>query len=458
MRRIGKWLLWSTVGTLGLLICLWLVSRMRGPSVVQTEALALMQQRAPLPPGGNAFPAIWLLPYDVPESQLQAVARADYAQATVAVTKVGDGMVVERVRTGMAQFENQIPSAADVQLFCKTRDPECLDRIRADPAIYESVIERNHVLLERVVALQRYGYYRSPEFNLAAQTMLPPIQYAAYDITRLAWQFSQGQVDAALTGACDGAGAWRRLGAHSDSLMTRSISARYVEGYTGLLARMLGELPHSKKLPDSCAVAFSPPSIVDASICEAMRGEFMVSTHYIRQLADKRGVGSVPVSASGPKGLLFDPDRTLAILAAGNAWACSDTTNAALQSDLRVAHSPPRTSVWRLECVANPTGCILSDIAFPAYYNYQWQAQDHAARLELMEALLWLRTNADLDQPLQAQLMRHWEGRRRGDRQIRFEDDGATVAMHQYARGSEEWWAVPFFPEAASDTARAQAE
>lgn len=61
MRQIGKWLLWIALGALAILACLWFLSRVRGPSSTQTAALALMQEFAPPPPGGNAFPAVWLL-------------------------------------------------------------------------------------------------------------------------------------------------------------------------------------------------------------------------------------------------------------------------------------------------------------------------------------------------------------------------------------------------------------
>lgn len=59
----------------------------------------------------------------------------------------------------------------------------------------------------------------------------------------------------------------------------------------------------------------------------------------------------------------------------------------ALQSDIRIVPSPPliHLSLASLECVANISGCVLADIAFQAYYNYQWRAQDHAARLEMMD-------------------------------------------------------------------------
>jgi len=227
--------------------------------------------------------------------------------------------------------------------------------------------------------------------------------------------------------------------------MIRGVSAGYVDGYSRLLATMLGELPVDYPIPSSCTIAFAPPAVADASVCEAMRGEFSVSSLYIRQRTTGGGLADAEPFT---KNVFFDPDKALGILASGNAWACADGTSAALQHDIRVDPESRRATLWRLECVANIGGCILADIAFPAYYNYQWKAQDHAARLELMAALLWLRSNATPGQPLQSQLASYWAENRRGDRQIRFEHDGRSVALQQYAQGPDEWWVLPWFPTA----------
>lgn len=446
MRRIFSWIFWLVLAGIATLVCLWLVSRMRGLTSEQEQAVALMQQRAPLPPGGNVFPALWLLAYDVPESQLQAVAEADIAQSTASTAQSDGDTATASVRTAIERFDDQSPSQADSQLFCNVGGDDCLDRVRAEPASYDRLIERNQALLDRVVALQGYGYYRSPDYD-RFDLLLPPTQYAAYDLTRLAWQFSRGEVNPALSGACDGARVWRQIGAHSDSLLVRGVSTGYVEGYMNLLARLLGELPLSQEIPASCAVAFAPPAVADASICEAMRGEFSIAKHYIRQLAREGGADSPTIKSASPNGLLWDTEKTVAILAAGNAWACSNETITAIQSDIRVDPSRARLGPWRLECVANFAGCVHTHMAFPAYDSYQWSAQDHAARLELMAVLLHLREDANPDEPLQAQLLRYWEKKSRGERQIRFDDDGRSVELEQYADAPDSWWSLPFFPK-----------
>lgn len=443
MRQIMRWLLWGALGVLGLLIGLWVISRMQGLSASQKEALALMQERAPVPAGGNAYPALRLLAYDVPDSQLQAVTEADLAQTKLVPSPAGDGTFVMEPRTAVVAFANLAPSKADAALFCASRGDDCLDMVRSDPVVYAGLIERNQTLLDRVVALQRYGHYRSLETD-PIQSSLQPLQYPAFDLTRVAWQFSNGEVDDALAGACDGAAAWRRLAAHSDSLLARSISIGNVDGYARLLARMLGEVPTSHALPASCSVAFAPPKVEDAALCTAMRGELAMSDQLMRKHLAEGAVSRLQAIAVG---LTLDPNKTQALFAANQAWACTDDTKALLQQDQRIPHPGPAPGLTRLECVANPAGCVHAQVALPAYRDYQWRAQDYAARLELMAALLWLRSNAAADAPLQDQLTRYWEQQRRGQRELRFIEDGRAVTLEQWARGADESWSLPLRPQ-----------
>jgi hypothetical protein len=424
--------------------CLWTVSRLRGPSAEQTEALELMRQQSSLPPGGNAFPALWLLAYDVPESRLQAVAVADLARLAETRTSRMEGHT-EPVKSGSTKDEYavQMPSTDDAGQFCKIRQENCLDKVRSDPAAYEALIERNRALLDRVAGLSRYSHYRSTAEN-PLDTIMPPFQLAAYGVTQVAWQFARGDIDGALAGACDGVQTWRRLGANADSLMARMVGIAYAtDGYARLLADMLAELPASHELPASCSAAFSPPVVADLSICEAMRGEFALADR--TTWSDLRNQqASLSWIKRTSNSLAFDIDQSAAMMASVYAGNCTDDANTLLLDQPMVRPESP--NLWRLECVANVAGCVLSEIARPAYADYQWRAQDYGARLELMAALLWLREHADPDEPLQAQLTRRWEATRRGDREIRFVEDGAAVELQEFFKRNDGAWQVPLFP------------
>jgi hypothetical protein len=71
-KRVAQGLL----GVALLVVATWAMSRFVGPTKAQEQALATMRR---LPPavGRNAFEALWLLPYDVPESQRGRIVAED---------------------------------------------------------------------------------------------------------------------------------------------------------------------------------------------------------------------------------------------------------------------------------------------------------------------------------------------------------------------------------------------
>lgn len=65
------------------LAALWTWSRLRGPTAEQREALALLEAPNAFE-GRNAFNALWVLRYDVPEGEVEAVVEADMAALAAA--------------------------------------------------------------------------------------------------------------------------------------------------------------------------------------------------------------------------------------------------------------------------------------------------------------------------------------------------------------------------------------
>lgn len=72
---IGRGLKWAArtlIAFMLLTLAAWSLSRWLGPTDAQEAALAMM--REPLPPvQRNAFPALWLMPYDVPAAKREEV-------------------------------------------------------------------------------------------------------------------------------------------------------------------------------------------------------------------------------------------------------------------------------------------------------------------------------------------------------------------------------------------------
>ena len=91
---------------------------------------------------------------------------------------------------------------------------------------------------------------------------------------------------------------------------------------------------------------------------------------------------------------------------------------------------------FRLDCVRNYAGCILSDMAAPAYRDYQLRAQDYGAKLKLAGTLLWLHEHQSDARPLSARLASRPVALRSAGREIEIEivDGGRALRVATYGR------------------------
>src|SRR3546814_12468997 len=84
--------------------------------------------------------------------------------------------------------------------------------------------------------------------------------------------------------------------------------------------------------------------------------------------------------------LVHDPEKTRALIAGNFAPACSSATRAMLAADERPGWPQEPRPRLRMECIANMAGCILADIAAPAYAGYSLRAPDGGARPDPLSA------------------------------------------------------------------------
>ncbi|MCD9028079.1 hypothetical protein LDO26_07640 [Luteimonas sp. BDR2-5] len=434
-----RWLALCLAGMLVVLAVVWLASRLRGAPPGQRAALATMQATW-IPPGRNAFDAVWLLRWDVPEAPRAAIVARDMSalQARPAWPTGSNEPFVSSAAAGYADLR---PVQATVAP-CGAREDGCLARVRADLPAYAALVEANATLIARIGALAQYDHYRS-KLPPRLDAPLPELGHAGLAITAHAVHFAQGRYDLALDGVCRDIATWRRLGVHSDSLVVRMLGiALATDGHGRLLADMLQVLPRDHALPGACAAALAAPSSGEADLCPAMRGEFAWASPITRLLADP----ATPADER-PSTLLFDVDATLALQAANMADACSEATRVALASDLPAPLPAPRRSVWlRLECAANAVGCILGDIAAPDYIEYQHRAQDQNARLQLLATLAWLRDTAGdgARDAMPAERIAHRPAALRSPaRDIEVAADGRAIRIAQYATARGAYWQLP---------------
>src|SRR3546814_10294949 len=69
-----------------------------------------------------------------------------------------------------------------------------------------------------------------------------------------------------------------------------------------------------------------------------------------------------------------------------------------------------------MECIANMAGCILADIAAPAYAGYGLRAQDGGARLDLLRGIVSLHGVDGDASTREARLRRFWTDTRSRNR------------------------------------------
>ncbi|KAA9133208.1 hypothetical protein F3N42_02290 [Marinihelvus fidelis] len=436
-----KWLIILALLLLFMLVALWGVSRMMYPTKAQRQAIEVLRAW-PEFEGENAYALLWTLERDVPDGDMQAVLDEDvrnfdlepYAPPSI------EGGVPERSSSAANAYPDLGVSDEDRQLFCKGLEPGCLQRVMADPDRYNALVERYAPLLDRVERLQHYGHVRSA-FPYTIHSPWPNSNSAGYLRTRHAVQFANGAHQQALSSICRDITTWRRLGVQSDSLITLMIGIAYSSRENGrLFAEMLAELPADESLPSACDEALAPPTSSELSLCNAMRGEFaFVDNQYLHDLVEQEESTLDRMLTK----LTLDPEASLGLRAEGFVPACRGEGASGDERSTFVTHPQRQATLWRFECISNLAGCVLDQIALPAYGDYDLRVQDHGARLRALGTLAWLRQNAGQGRSAQSLLEdRPAELVDPGD-DLAIGPDGETLQLTLRWTGRGEHWMIP---------------
>lgn len=428
MARGLQWMAMAIVGLAVGAVGLFALSRWLGPTNAQEQALALMEQSAPLP-GRNAFPAFWLMKYDLSGTERAAVMQEDLRRF--------DAWVRERSPlSSNSSASGHYPEYTEVidglPEPCRLEDKDCLERVRADPEGYARWRELQAGLLENA-ALEGYGHYRS-QFPLRLQAPFLPFSLGVR--ARLgshALDFVQGKLQEAFAGVCTDIDTWRRLGATADDSIMRTTSMRVVDSASHLFAQMLAEAPPTQVLPAACEVAFQPPAIADTSLCEMMKGELKTAKEL-----------------DAPRSLVFDPHMHHARIAHGYSGACAKEMELAILEDRPLPKFGPSPR-YGVDCLANAASCILADIAWPAYVPYMVRGQDHGARMRLASTVYWLHVNRDDPRPLADRLAARPAALRGMQREIEIMPGGVALRIAQNASGRDAYWELPLAPSSTQE-------
>ena len=413
-------------------VATWAMSRIVGPTKAQEQALATMRR---LPPavGRNAFEALWLLPYYVPESQRGRIVAEDLRR--LAAPSRGHETVATATpyaSSAEAGFPKQSLNLEEMALFCGGGGRDCLPVVQADLKRYAALVKRHAAIIDRAQALSQYATIRHPRHSQVLDTVIPPYQYAKLPATRYAVDFAEGRRYDAFDGACRGIDTWRRLGADSDSLITRLIGTAYsVDVYARLFVEMLAATPRDFALPASCDTAFLPLSSHELSMCPAMQGELLFSDAQIRQIeSDQNQNLSMLERILAP--LLFSAEMTQADRAEHLVFYCGEEAKKALVSDRRIVRPGSEPNLLRFECAGNPAGCMLSSIASPNFDVYSGRIQDANVKLRLIAVLVRLRADTRDQRPFDVRFRSAAAGVFAPERAVGIDADGLALQMRHY--------------------------
>lgn len=390
MIRILKWTAAVVGVVLLLLFVVYLASRATRTSNAEQKAVAMIDA-APVREGRDGFADLYTVAHDVPQAKRARLLAEDVRRFASLPPMATEGSDARLWRSALEDWPSLYQTQADDPVWCPSREAGCLQRVRAAQPAYAGLLERNAALLDRAASLSAWGHFANP-FPPRLDMPLPAYQSLTRLATRSAWRFANGDIDAGLAGACAGVAQGRTLILGGENLIGSMVGAALIQGNASLLADMLAELPRNHVLPAGCEAAFVLPMPAQVGICRTMLGEARFVAGGLRTQVTAPMAGDV-MGENLPRWLsplFFDPERTLARMAPKFAWYCGEQARALLQQDrpLLDPTPPPR---WSLQCASNAAGCMIADIAQPAYADYGLRLQDADARLRVMAAMLWLR-------------------------------------------------------------------
>ena len=437
VRKALRWLIVLIVTLAVLAIALFATARLRGPSKEQKAALAVLAMPQPTP-GRNAFPLVWLLPYDVPPAEYDRVVAEDLRRFANASPLMRSD---EATATFTSAATTRYPAPErDRSRYCHWREPGCLTKVRTEPDAYAEMLRADAALLDRADSISDYGHFRSP-FPPRLDMPFPPLNLLSPPMTRYAHAFVEGNIEAGLDGACRGVSTGRMLIDKGENLISAMVGAAMLQANAELLADMLAELPSAHPLPASCSVALAPPRQDEFSLCNTIRGEARHMFGTLRQVVDSHASTDNPLLDS-LQPLVYDYDKSVARIAPSLAWFCGAQARSALAADTPTQAPPIRPMAQSFECLDNVAGCVLTDISAPTFDIYQHRLQDAALRLKTTATLLWLRSHPD-DQPLAERLAQRPASLRSPRREIRIEQDGRSVSVELFDRRRGARWTLP---------------
>lgn len=368
------------------------------PSERQVAAMSGLSDW-PVGEGENAFGAVFLLPFDIPEAEQGRVWHATEQALEDFHHQVLDGGQPDpkQVQADLGDRYPRVDLQALPQARCGQASGSCLaEAAELDPSILER-LRGAKALHKRLDALHAYGHYRPTRRLFFADSWPEGLSRAPairIDLLLAADAFRSGQTAEGLARTCRQHASARRFASQADFLLTRVIEQYALRASAALLAEMLAELPLAEPLPADCEVLREPPPGSLTAICVAIGGEYAFSKEMViesvRRDREEKGLGGR---------LFYDlmlSDKLMERwLADQFGWACDSEILVRMAADDPELHSLLQSStgdVPFLQCVASPAGCLMMRAADPrVFHSYALRSVDDVAASRALSVLLGLR-------------------------------------------------------------------
>jgi hypothetical protein len=414
-------LLWGAVAT-------WL--HLRGPDDGQAAALATLAVKLPpLPSDRNVADDARLQGHVVPPARrseaLDAVRRQDARHR----------QLLEQGRIETKHFDEDgleafpvLPEAGESDAKCDRREPDCLGRVRTDPAATAALLQAHAQRVRDALALADNDGYRLERAPSLFASISIPSDDRDLALTALAARFAQGDSAGALSGTCRDLAGWRRIGANSDSLVGTMAAAAHAEQAVRMLARLAAALPAGAPLPADCAPALAPTTDAELDLCPAMGGEF-------EQVNSAADLEPPPQASLADRIVLraVDRERMAYLIAPHYAQFCGAKILAQARADRPFGRTRwPQYACPRWQFVFDPIDCILVDVTASsdeAITRSLDRRLDVAASIALLRTALWLR-DTDADPRSRAQRLRERPASLGLRRDVRLEGDTLVIDRH----------------------------
>lgn len=383
MKWLGRGLLWLLLLTAawGALVYSGVLAR---PTTEQRAALEAMRTPPPKLGERNAYPALWLSSWDVPQGEQARVMDDDVVAWGAFHARHAKGEHFESTAKG--RYPEVARPTSQEKALCQTWEPSCLARVRADPAAVRAALAKYEAFARHSRALGQYDHFHM----LLPWTLDAPLPsmvgYPQLELSAAALKAVDGDLGSALADTCRFGATWRRLRAHADALIADMIGVAYLSSASHLAADILVEMPADTAWPAECEAAFAPLSDGEFDQCAEIHSEFggiEDAVTHPEKFNEKPGPGGV---------LWIERQFTNTHrLAAAVAPAYSRFCGMAAPRERMAPLAAGVTHCGAMQWAFDPFGCAMQGDSMPELSQYHNRLLDLDARLKALQTVRWLR-------------------------------------------------------------------